>query len=146
MTYLYCFAEVLRRFRSVSCPYMIASTRQLGELVSLRRFYASVYDHNFPSLVIVFFFWRSLVASTSSCLYKTINLRPPSMSVSSHISDSNAIASQSPAMPNVRIYLCTQNRFTLSPSHPVLYVQHPQDLGFDLLKNTSLLPVAPGNI
>ena len=40
-----------QRSRSVSCPYGVLSARQLGQLVSLHRFYASVYDSNFLSLV-----------------------------------------------------------------------------------------------
>ena len=74
------------------------------------------------------------------------NLRPPSVTVSSHISGSNAVASQSLAISNVRVSLFTQKRFTLATSHPALSVQHPQGYRFDLLKNTSLLPVAPDNI
>ena len=76
-------------------PYRISSTRQLlGELVSLPGFYASVYDHNLPSLVDVLFSWRSLAASTSYFLPAAINLRPPSVAVSpsTHTSTSNAVA------------------------------------------------------
>ena len=97
------------RSRSVSRLYRISSTRQLGEMVWLQRFYASVCDHNFPSLVASRFSWRCLAASTSSSLHAAINLRPPSVTVSIHTSASNAVASQSPAMPTARMSLCTQS-------------------------------------
>ena len=112
--------QVLRRSRSVSRPYMIPSTRHKGELVSLRRFYASVHDHNFPSLAASFFSWRSVAASTSSFLHVAINLRPPFVAVLTHISASNAVAFQSPAMPNAWMSRCAQSAhsFFFHPSSP----------------------------
>ena len=62
----------------------------IGELVSLGRFYAFVYNHNFLSLVVSLFSWQSLAASNSSFLFAAINLRPPSVTVSTHTSASNA--------------------------------------------------------
>ena len=90
-------------------PVRIPLTRQLGELVSLRRFYASVYDHNFPSLVTSLLSWRSLSAATSYFLHTAINFRPPSVKISTHTSASNAVASQPLTMPNARMSLCTQS-------------------------------------
>ena len=55
-----------------------------------------------------------------------MNLRPPSVTVSTHTSAFKAVAFQSPAMPNARMSLSGRNRSTLSPSHPVLSVLHPQ--------------------
>ena len=85
--------------------------------MSLRRFYASVYATNFPSLVASLFSWRSLAASTSSFLHATINLHPPSVTASTHTSASNAITFQPPAVPNARMSLCTQSvhSFSLPP-------------------------------
>ena len=81
--------------------------------MSFRRFYASAYDHNFPSLVASLFSWRSLAASTSSFLRAAINLHPPSVTFSTHTSVSNAVASKSPAMPNARMSLCTQSVYSI---------------------------------
>ena len=91
----------------------IPSTRQLGELVSLRTFCASVNDHNFSRLLPLFS-WRSLAVSTSYFLHAAINLRPPSVTVSTHTPASNIVASQSSAMPNTRISLCTQSVHSFS--------------------------------
>ena len=77
--------------------------------MSLCRFYALVYDNDFPSLVASVCSCRCLTASTSSFLHAAINLRPPSVTVSTHISASNAAAFHPPAMPNVRTSLCTQS-------------------------------------
>ena len=99
----------LRRSRFVPCPYRIPSACRLGQLVPLRRSYASVYDKNFPSLVTSLFSWLFLAVSTSYFLHAAINFRPPSVTVSTHTSPSNAIAFQSPAMPNARTSLCTQS-------------------------------------
>ena len=53
---------------------------KIGQLVSLRRFYASVYDNsNFPSHVASRFSWQRLTASTSHFLHAAINIRPPSV-------------------------------------------------------------------
>ena len=68
--------------------------------------YASVCDNNFLSLVPSLFSWRYLDASTSSFLHAAMNLRPPYVAVSTHISSSH--------------------RYILSPSHPVLSALHPQ--------------------
>ena len=43
------------------------------------------------------------------CSHAAMNLRPPSVTVSTHTSAFNAVASQSPAMPNARMSLCTQS-------------------------------------
>ena len=83
-------------------------------------------DNNFPSLVASLFSWRCLAASTSSFLHAAMNLRPPSAIVSSHTSASNAVAFQSPAVPNARMSLCTQSVLHSSPFHPVLSALHPQ--------------------
>ena len=90
--------------------------------MSLRRFYASVDDHNVPSHSIVasLFSWRSLAAPTSSFLHAAINLRPPSVTVSTHTSASNAVASQFHDMPNACMSLCTQSVHSFSsPPHPL---------------------------
>ena len=87
----------------------IPSARRLGQWVWLRKTYASVCDSKFPSLVAYFFSWRYLAASTSSFLHATMNLRLPSVTVSSHTSAFNAVAFLSPAMPNARMRLCTQS-------------------------------------
>ena len=85
---------------------MVPSTRRLGQLVSLRRFYVSLYDNNFPSLVASLFSWRCLAASTSFFIHATINLRPLSF--------------YSPAMPNARTSLCAQSVYSFSfPTRPL---------------------------
>ena len=43
------------------------------------KFYASLCDCNFPSLVASLFSWRCLAASSSFSLHAAMNLRPPSM-------------------------------------------------------------------
>ena len=83
--------------------------------MSLRKFYAPVYDNNlFPSLVASLFSWRCLAASISSFLYATINLNPCSVTTSTHIFASNAVGFQPPAMPNARTSLCTQSIHSFS--------------------------------
>ena len=72
------------------------------------KLYASVCDNNFPSLVASLFSWRCLAVSTSFFLHAAMNLRPPSVTVSTHTSAYNAVAFQSPAMPNAWMSLCTQ--------------------------------------
>ena len=50
-----------------------------------------------------------------------MNLRPPSVTVSTHISAFNAVAFQSPAMPNARMSLWTQSVHSFSfPPRPLL--------------------------
>ena len=68
-------------------------------------------DNKFPGLVASLFSGRCLAASTSSFVHVAMNLRPPS--VSTHISAYNAVAFQSPAMPNARMSLCTQPVYLL---------------------------------
>ena len=89
------------------------------------KFYASVCDDNFLSLVTILFSWRCLPASISSFLYTTMNLRPPSVTISNHTSDFNAVAFQSPAMPNAGCR-SVRNRSTFSSFQPVLSALHPQ--------------------
>ena len=49
-----------------------------------------------------------------------MNLRPPSVNVSTHTSAFNAVAFQSPAMPNARMSLCTQSVYSFSiPPRPL---------------------------
>ena len=75
---------------------------------------------NFPSLVASLFSWRCLAASSSSSLYAAMNLRPPSVTASTQTSAFNAIAFQSPAMPNARMSLCTQSVHSFSfPPRPL---------------------------
>ena len=78
------------------------------------QFYTPVCDNKVPSLVASLFSWRCLAASTSSFLHAAINLRPPSVTVSTHTSAFKAVAFQSPAMPNVRMSLCTQSVHSFS--------------------------------
>ena len=64
--------------------------------------------------------FRCLAASTSSFLYAAMNLRPPSVTVSTHTSAFNAATFQSLAMPNARISLCTQSVHSFSfPLRPL---------------------------
>ena len=62
-------------------------------------------------------FWRSLAVSTASSLHEAINLRPPSVTVSFHSAASNAVDSQSPAMPNPGCR-SVRNRCTLFLPNP----------------------------
>ena len=78
-------------------------------------------DNNFPNVVATLFSWRYLVASTSSFLHAAMNLRPPSVTVSTHTSTFNAVAFQSPAMPNARMSLCTQSVHSFS--FPLRYLR-----------------------
>ena len=114
----------LRRYRSVSRPYRIPSSCRLGQLMSLRRFFASVYDTNVPSLVASLLSWRCLAASASYFPHAAINLRPPFVPVSTRTSASNAVAFEPPTTPNDRISLCTHSVHS-SPSHSVLLAQYP---------------------
>ena len=127
MTHLH--AQALLRFRFVSCPYSprVSSTRRLGQLLSLRRFYASVYDNNFLSLVTSLFSWRCLAASIFSSLHAAINLRLPSVTVLFHAFPSNVVAFQSPVFcqtPGCRSVRC---RTTFFPCRSTLSALHPQD-------------------
>ena len=92
----------------------IASTRRLGQWLSLRKFYASVCDNNFPSLVAFLFSWRCLAASSSSSFHAAMNLRPLFVTASTHTAAFNAIAFQPPVMPNARMSLCTQSVHSFS--------------------------------
>ena len=59
-------------------------------------------------------------ASTSSFLHAALNLRPPSVAVSTHTSASNAVAFQFPATPNARMSLWTQSVHSFSfPPRPL---------------------------
>ena len=76
-------------------------------------------DNRFPSLV-ASLFWRCLAASTSSFLHAAMNLRPPSVTVSTHTSAFKAVAFQSPAMPNARMSLWMQSVYSFSfPPRPL---------------------------
>ena len=66
-------------------------------------------DDNFLSIIAPLFSWRCLAASTSSFLHVAMNLRPSSRNVSTYTSASNAVAFQSPTMPNARMLLFTQS-------------------------------------
>ena len=104
-------AQALHRSRSVSCPYRIPLARQQGQLMSLRRFYASTYDNNFANLVHLFFLlllW-CLATSSSPFLHATIDCCPCFGTVSIHVPASNAVAFPSPAMPDARTSLGTQS-------------------------------------
>ena len=77
-------------------------------------------DNKFPSLVTYLFSWRCLAASTSSFLHAAMNLRPPSATVSTHTSATNAVAFQSCTMPNAQMSLCTQSVHSFSfPPRPL---------------------------
>ena len=56
------------------------------------QFYTPVCDNKVPSLVASLFSWRCLAASTSYFLHAAINLRPPSVTVSTHTSAFKAVA------------------------------------------------------
>ena len=84
------------------------------------KFYTPVCDNKFPSLVASLFSWRWLAASTSYFLHVAMNLRPPSVTVSTHTSAFNAVAFQPPAMPNARMSLWTQSVHSFSfPPRPL---------------------------
>ena len=82
-------------------------------------------DINFPRLVASLFSWRCLAVSTSYFLHATMNLRLPSVTVSTHTSIptpslSNPPLCQTPGCRSI------SNRSALSPSHLVLSAMHPQ--------------------
>ena len=102
----------------------IPSARRLliGQWMWFRKILHSppVCDNKFPSLVASLFSWRCLAASTSSFLHAAMNLRPPSVTVSTHTSAFKAVAFQCPAMPNVRMSLWTQSVHSFSfPPRPL---------------------------
>ena len=99
----------------------IPTTRRLGQWVSLRKILRfRVRVQLSQSLVASLFSWRCLAASSSSSLHAAINLRPPSVTASTQTSAFNAIAFQSPVMPNARISLCTQSvHFFSFPPRPL---------------------------
>ena len=105
---------------------MVPLARRLGLLVSLRRFYSSVYDNNFPSFVFSLFSWRCLVVSTSYFPHAAINLRPPSVTVSTHTSLPPTTSLSSPPLCQTPGRRSVRNRSTLSLSRPVLSALHPQ--------------------
>ena len=95
-------------------------TRRLGQWLSLRKILRFRVRCNFPSLVASLFSWRCLGASSSSSLHAAMNLRPPSVTASTQTSAFNAIAFQSPVMPNARMSLCTQSVHSFSfPPRPL---------------------------
>ena len=65
-------------------------------------------DNQFPSLVASPFSWRCLAASLSPFLHAAMSLHPPSVTVSTYTSASNAVTFQPPAMLNARMSLGTQ--------------------------------------
>ena len=89
------------------------------------QFYTPVCDNKVPSLVASLFSWRCLAASTSSFLHAAINLRPPSVTLSTHTSAFKASLS-SPPLCQTSGCRSVRNRSTLFPSHPVPSVLHPQ--------------------
>ena len=86
-------------------------------------------DNNFASLDASLFSRRCLAASTSPFPHAAMNLRPPSVTVSTRASASNAVAFQSTAMANARMLFCSQSfhyfsPYTLSSPHCTLKVSH----------------------
>ena len=76
--------------------------------------------NNLPSIVASLFSWRCLAASTSSFFHAAINLRPPSVTILTHTSAFNAIAFQSPVLPNAQMSIWTQSvhcSFSFQPRH-----------------------------
>ena len=94
-------------------PTRISSARRLGTrpmgVASQNCTLPCAITAFFPGLVASLFSWRCLAASASFFLHAAMNLRPPSVTVSTHTSAFNAVAFQSPAMPNARISLWTQS-------------------------------------
>ena len=79
-------------------------------------------DNNFvSSLVASLLSWRFLAVSASYFLQAAINLRPPSVTVSTHISASNTVAFQPPATSNARMsFLYKKMVHSVSfPPHPL---------------------------
>ena len=72
------------------------------------------------------FLYRVIAALSSSSLHPAINLRPPSMTVSSHAPRSSAAAFQSPSMPKARTSSATVRLFLfLSPRPALPWSLHP---------------------
>ena len=79
-----------------------------------------MYHNNFPSLAASLDSRRCLAASTAYFLHAALNLRPPSVTVSTHTSAYNAVDFQSPAMPNARTSLCMQSvHYFFCPLRPL---------------------------
>ena len=79
-----------------------------------------MYVRNFPGITASLFSSQCLAASTSSFIDATINLHPPTVTVSTLNSSSNAVAFRSPAMPNSRVSLSTQLVYFFSfPPRPL---------------------------
>ena len=79
-------------------------------------------DNNFlSSLVASLLSWRFLAVPVSYFLHAAINLRPPSVTVSTHISASNTVAFQPPATSNARMsFLYKKMVHSVSfPPHPL---------------------------
>ena len=82
------------------------------------KFYTPVCDNKFPSLVAFLFSYRYLAASISSFLHAAMNLRPPSVTISTHTSAFNAVAYIH--MPNARMSLWKQPVHSFSfPPRPL---------------------------
>ena len=105
------YAEALRRSRSVSRPYKDSfgsSTRQIGhQWMSLRKILRYRVRLQLSQSRFLF-----LLLAMSSRVYlffppRGHDLRPPSVTVSTHISASIAVAFQSSPMPNARMSLST---------------------------------------
>ena len=79
-----------------------------------------MYDNNSPSLAAPLFSWWCLAALISYFLHASINPRPPSVTVSTHTSASDAAAFQSTAMSNAPTSLCIQSVHSFSfPPRPL---------------------------
>ena len=103
----------------------ISSARRLGQWGA--KFYTPVCDNKLPSLVASLFSWRYLAASTSSFLHAAMNIRPASVPISSQPTPQPLAPSlSSPPLRQTPGCRSGRNRSTLSPSHPVLSVLHPQ--------------------
>ena len=98
-----------------------------------------MYDHNFlPSLVASLFSWRSQAPSTSSFLHAAINLRPPSVTVSTHIYLHLSIYLPIYLSIYLSIYLCLQRRRFPTPR----YSKRP-DVALYAVGPLFLLPTPP---
>ena len=75
---------------------------------------------SFPVSLLLSFLLAMSSASTSYFLHAAMNLCPPSVTVSTHTSAFDAVAFQSPAMPNARMSLWTQSVHSFSfPPRPL---------------------------
>ena len=119
MTHIYaCIGASLFsvRFTSVkdSCN---SSTRRNGVASQVLR---SCVRSQLTQSRCLFVLLARLASSTSPFLHAAINLRPFTMTVSTHTFASNAVASRSPAIPNARMWFCTQSVHTFFfPPHPL---------------------------